>query len=116
MKTYAQVRAGRVLAHFATDRPPSDFADIAHELHEAPADVQDGWSYANGVFAPYQPTAEELRQAAQEDAIAADTTLAQIKAMTPAQFDTWWAANITNLATLNAFVKRLARLVIRRVL
>ncbi len=116
MTTFAQVRAGRVLSHFNTDRPASDFPDIAHELHEAPANVQDGWTFDGNTFAPYVPSAEEQRQAALDDAIHNDATLAQLKAMTPAQFDTWWTANITNQATLNAFVKRLARVVIRRLL
>lgn len=48
--------------------------------------------------------------------IAGDATLAQLKAMTSAEFDTWWSANVTNASQAIAVLKRLARLVIRRLL
>jgi hypothetical protein len=66
MTTYAQVRAGIVLAHFTTDRPKADFADIAHELIEAPANVQDGMLYDGQSFGlPVVPVPETvtMRQA-----------------------------------------------------
>ncbi len=43
-------------------------------------------------------------------------TLAQLKAMTNAQFDTWWAANVTNAAQAIAVLKLVARALLRRVL
>lgn len=59
---------------------------------------------------------ERARAAAIDSAIAGDTTLAQLKAMTTDEFDTWWGANVTNLAQANTVLKRLARVVIRRLL
>lgn len=60
--------------------------------------------------------AEAQRKAAIETAIANDTTIASLKAMSNADFDTWWAANVTNLAQALGLLKRLTRVVIRRVL
>lgn len=61
MTTYAQIRNGVVLSHFATERPASDFIDIAHELREAPADVQDGWVLReDGSIGPEIPTADQI--------------------------------------------------------
>lgn len=48
-------------------------------------------------------------------AIAGDTTVQQLKAMTNEEFDAWWASNVTNAAQAIALLKRLARVVIRRV-
>lgn len=62
------------------------------------------------------PTSEEVRCQAITDTIIADTTIAALKAMTVAEFDTWWAANVTTLAQANNVLKRLARVVIHRVL
>jgi hypothetical protein len=45
-----------------------------------------------------------------------DAVLNAAKAMTNAQFDTWWAANVTNLAQANGVLKLLARIVIRKLL
>ena len=52
----------------------------------------------------------------QNDAIAADSVVASLKAMTASEFDTWWSANVTTLAQANNVLKRIARVVIRRVL
>ena len=61
--------------------------------------------------------ATEVAQIASvEVSIATDTTIATLKAMTNAEFDTWWSANVTTLAQANGVLKRLARLVLRRVL
>jgi hypothetical protein len=43
-------------------------------------------------------------------------TLAELKAMDSATFDTWWTANVTTLAQANTVLKLLARAVLRRVL
>lgn len=61
-------------------------------------------------------SAEEVRRAEYETAIAADATIQQLKAMTNAEFDGWWAANVTTAAQAIAVLKRLARVIIRRVL
>lgn len=64
MTTFAQVRDGRVLAHFTKDCTLAEaqamFADIAHELHEAPADVQDGWELVDGYCGPVRTAAAEV--------------------------------------------------------
>lgn len=60
--------------------------------------------------------AEAARKAAIEDVIQADATIAQIKAMTTAEFDTWWTANVTNAAQAINVLKRVTRVVIRRLL
>lgn len=60
--------------------------------------------------------AEVQRRASVDAAIAADTTIAQLKAMTPTDFDTWWAANVTTAAQAITVLKRIARVVLRRVL
>jgi hypothetical protein len=58
---------------------------------------------------------EKARVAAVDAAIAVDATIAQLKAMSNADFDTWWAANVTTLAQANNVLKRIARVVLRRV-
>ena len=67
-----------------------------------------------------QPTAEEVAALAAKQsidvAIGADTTLAQLKAMTNAEFDAWWLVNVTTAAQAIVVLKRLAKLVIRRLL
>jgi hypothetical protein len=57
---------------------------------------------------------EELRKAAIDQAIEADTVITNLKAMTSAEFDAWWSANVTNAAQAISVLKRLARVVIRR--
>lgn len=61
-------------------------------------------------------TAELARLSAVDQAIATDSTVSSLKAMTNAEFDTWWAANVTNAAQAINVLKRIARVVIRRVL
>lgn len=60
--------------------------------------------------------AAAARDASMDQAIAGDATIAQLRAMTSADFDIWWAANVTNLAQANNILKRLTRLAIRRLL
>lgn len=59
---------------------------------------------------------EQARLAEFDAAIKGDTTIAQLKAMTNAEFDAWWDANIDTAAKAIAVLKRLARVIIRRVL
>lgn len=71
------------------------------------------------VYAAHNPAtvpAEIVRDQAIDAAIAGDTTIAQLKAMTAAEFDTWWAANVTTAAQAITVLKRIARLVIRKLL
>lgn len=44
------------------------------------------------------------------------TTLGQLRGMTLAQLNTWWTANVTNLAQANTILKLLFILAIRKVL
>ncbi len=62
------------------------------------------------------PSPEELRLAELDNIIITDSVISDLKAMTNSQFDTWWSANVTNLSQANTVLKRIARLVIRRVL
>lgn len=60
--------------------------------------------------------ASEVQRRAQIDAvIAVDTTIQSLKAMTNAEFDTWWDANVRTAAEAIAVLKRLARVVIRQI-
>lgn len=70
MTTFAQVRDGRVLSHFRKDITLAEaraaFADIAHELHEAPDDVQDGMIFDGQNYSqplPPAPSSVTMRQA-----------------------------------------------------
>lgn len=78
----------------------------------------DRWTAAAPV--PHVPTPEEIAAAARlagyDTAINADATIAQLKTITVTQFGTWWDNNVTNLAQLNAVVRKLTWLVIRRLL
>ena len=49
-----------------------------------------------------------------DDAIGADANLRAFRTITKAEFDTWWAANVTNAAQAIAVLKKLCWLVIRR--
>jgi len=60
--------------------------------------------------------AEVDRNASIDGAINADTTIGALKTMTNAEFNTWWAANVTNTTEALNILKRLARVIIRRVL
>lgn len=60
--------------------------------------------------------AEDARKAKVEAAIAGDTVVAQLQAMTNAEFSAWFAANVTNLTQARNVLERLARIIIRRVL
>ena len=62
------------------------------------------------------PNPEDTRKAAIDSAIDADSTIAQLKAMSNAEFSAWFAANVTTLAQARNVLERLARIVIRRVL
>ena len=59
-------------------------------------------------------TVEEQRRTAIDSAIAGDTTIASIKAMTNAEFDSWWSANVTTAAQAINVLKRVTRIVLRK--
>lgn len=60
--------------------------------------------------------AEAARVAALDGAISSDATVASMRAMTSAEFDAWWAANVTTVAQASNVLKRVTRVVLRRVL
>lgn len=105
------------------DRPAFD--PITQRVDElSPANVAGVWTQqwsvvaldAATIAANQAAAVERERVEAIEGTIAADSTVAQLKAMTNAEFDTWWAANVTNAAQAINVLKRVARIVIRRVL
>lgn len=57
---------------------------------------------------------DTVRLAAIDDSIKQDNIIAQIKAMTTAEFDAWWAANVTNAAQAIGVLKRVVRIMCRR--
>jgi hypothetical protein len=69
------------------------------------------------IAGPQPDNRAELTRLSQVDsAIGNDSTVASLKAMTNAEFDTWWAANVTNAAQAINVLKRVTRVVIRRLL
>lgn len=99
-----------------------DTADkLTWRFNPLPSATPSEISAAQGVIDAFdlaahaQQEADELAKAASLDsAIATDPTLAAFKAMDNAQFDAWWAANVTNAAQAIGVLKRLAKIVIRR--
>lgn len=85
-----------------------DFKDEATQPEKDAAQLEvDNFDLA-------EVTAEEQRQAKFDDNIKQDTVVNQLKAMTNAEFDVWWAANVTNAAQAINVLKRVTRIVIRR--
>lgn len=82
------------------------------------ANIGDTYDAQAGTFtAPVIPPAvlaERQRLADIDSAIKGDAVMAALKAMTPAEYDTWWSANVTTAAQANAVLKRVVRIVIRR--
>lgn len=79
------------------------------------------WAQANGPIPEPDPPSqaeldEQARLAAIDATIKEDTVIQTLKPMTNAQFDAWWAANVTNLAQANNVLKRVVRILVRRVL
>lgn len=58
--------------------------------------------------------ADRSRCSAIENVIATDNIVQQLRAMTNAEFDAWWDANVTNATQAISVLKRLARIVLRR--
>lgn len=56
------------------------------------------------------------REAEAETSIKQDAVIASIKSMTQAEYDAWWAANVTNAAQAIGVLKRVVRIVCRRLL
>lgn len=73
--------------------------------------VCPGCTYENGVFSPPAPDPELVRiqEIAQE--LKNDSVVQQLKTMTKSEFDTWWAANVTNAAQAITVLKKLCNIV-----
>lgn len=89
---------------------------VAGEQRERDATPEEAAEIESRKAAAPAQQAEQSRVSAIDTAIAADSTVASLKAMTNAEFDAYWAANVTTLAQANSVLKRIARVVIRRVL
>lgn len=87
------------------------YVDMTPEEEQA---IRADWAAADTRRLAQQQEADRLAQ--YDTAIAGDMTLAQLKAMSNSEFDAWWDSNITSAAAAIAVLKRLARVVIRRVL
>lgn len=60
--------------------------------------------------------AEQVVKDEADAAIKQDAVIASIKAMAQAEYDVWWAANVTNAAQAIGVLKRVVRIVCRRLL
>jgi hypothetical protein len=113
-------RAARV-AHASTIGQP---APREEDFIESLCDSAEPYEVEPEPVVVPPPTPEELaaiaaeaaRKATFESAIGVDTIIAQLKAMTAAEFDIWWDANVTNAAQAIAVLKRLTRLMVVRLL
>lgn len=76
--------------------------------------VQAEWDANADAYAAADP--ERQRLAAHDAAIVGDATVQLLRGMTVAEFDTWWAANVTTVAQASNVLKRVTRVVLRRVL
>lgn len=98
----------------------TQFLEPGPVVEASPGLWEQGWVIVALPQADLDARADARAQAqlyTQADAaIAADNVVAQLKTMTVAEFDAWWAANVTTAAQAIAILKRLARVVIRRVL
>lgn len=103
MRTWQEVAPTRLLGN--------DEVVLTQEERQA---IADEWNANDERRAA--AAVEQARCAEFDQVIAGDATIQQLKAMTPAQFDTWWDANVTSAAHAIAVLKRLARVVIRRLL
>ena len=72
------------------------------------------WIAAGNAPAAYAPPDPRLAQI--DSAITSDTVTGQLKAMSAAEFDAWWAANVTSAAQAIGLLKSLTRVVLRRML
>jgi len=86
---------------------------LEEDMFSGPTQAADEAAYL-AQLAAAQAEADRINDL--DDAVNTDTTLNTFKAMTNAEFNTWWSANVTTSAQAINVLKRLARLIIRRVL
>lgn len=60
--------------------------------------------------------AEQARIETLESSVASNPLVAQLKAMTNAEFNDWWSANVTNAAEAINVLKLVVRVILRRLL
>ena len=60
--------------------------------------------------------ADATRVAAVNTAISGDAQIQALKTMTVAEFEAWWLLNVTTIAQAITLMKRIARIVVRRLL
>jgi hypothetical protein len=124
---YSPSTGGFYTAAIHGDNIPADAVEITTERHAALIAGQSQGKRivagASGVPAlqdPPPPTEAEVQEAQRaagvDQAIKDDAAVQAMKPMSNAEFDAWWAANVTTLAQANNVLKRLARVVVRRLL
>lgn len=89
----------------------------------APTVPTGGTTELSAVWVPVDPTPEDTRLAAIDSSIAANTfgtvtpkTLAELKAMSAAEYSAWFDQNVTSAAQAIGVLKRLTLVIIRRLL
>jgi len=76
--------------------------------------VADEWNEREA--AALTQYAESARLSTFDEATAADATMQEFKAMTAAQLDAWWDANVTTAAAVIAILKRIVKVIVRKLL
>ena len=123
-RRYGQIQAGRLRWVFVdADMPNCDPAIEVVDITELSPQPQEGDEHLGGAsFGPPPSTltpkqdADRARRAEYHQAIEDDATIAGLKAMSNAEFDAWWTANVTNAGQTNAMLRRLARVILVRLL
>ena len=111
MTKYFVDAQGNYLGGFDGATPPAG----AVEVGSPPSNGNDKWDGAKWVAdAATQAAAQRL--AGFDAAIGGDASLQAFRTMSKADFDTWWAANVTTAPQAIAVMKKLAWLEIRRLL
>lgn len=83
---------------------------------DVPQQRRDAVLAVYAVHDPLAPDPDVVRLTAIDDAIKQDSVIALIKGQTSAEYDAWWAANVTNAAQAIGVLKRVVRILCRRVL
>lgn len=119
MSTWIITASGTVIGPFNVIETLADRLRCDGKL-ELPLDVISPFATSNAAPAL---TASQVADAAEaqrlldiDTTIKGDTTISMLKAMNNADFDAWWTANVTSLAQASVVLKRIARVVLRRVL
>lgn len=120
----AYIRAVNTGSGFIThaDRALFNIASVGPDMWEVSGNYASWQTRVGGVDTPEYAlviaaaAANAARLSELGATIDADTTISALKAITNAEFNAWWDANVTNAAQAIAVLKRLVRVMIRRVL